>query len=49
MDGEIYDVILLAVAHNEFLRLDCNKFTNDTTVIFDAKAVLNRDIVDARL
>ena len=49
MDGEIYDVILLAVAHNEFLRLDFNKFTNDTTVIFDAKAVLSRDIVDARL
>lgn len=49
MDGEIYDVVLLAVAHNEFLRLDFKKFTNDTTVIFDVKAVLNRDIVDARL
>lgn len=48
-EGKKYDVILLAVAHNEFLTLDYNKFKNDNTVIFDAKAILNRDIVDSRL
>lgn len=49
IDGQTYDVILLAVAHNEFLTLDFNKIKNDDTVIFDAKAILNRDIVDSRL
>lgn len=48
-EGKKYDVILLAVAHNEFLALDFNALKNDKTVIFDAKAILNRDIVDGRL
>ena len=49
IEGTTYDVILLAVAHNEFLTLDFNKIKNDDTVIFDAKAILDRDIVDSRL
>ena len=48
-EDKTYDVILLAVAHNEFLSLDFNKIKNENTVIFDAKAILNRDIVDSRL
>ena len=44
-----YDVILLAVAHHEFITLDFNKIKKENTVIFDAKAILNRDIVDSRL
>ena len=47
--GKTYDVIVLAVAHNEFLSLDFHKIRNENTVIFDAKAILNRDIVDSRL
>ena len=48
-ENKKYDVILLAVAHNEFLTLDFNKIKKENTVIFDAKAILNRDIVDSRL
>lgn len=48
-EDKTYDVILLAVAHNEFLTLDFNKIKKENTVIFDAKAILNRDIVDSRL
>lgn len=48
-EDKTYDVILLAVAHNEFLTLDFNKIKRENTVIFDAKAILNRDIVDSRL
>lgn len=47
--GKTYDVIVLAVAHNEFLTLDFDKIRNENTVIYDAKAILNRDIVDSRL
>ncbi|CAM3640694.1 nucleotide sugar dehydrogenase [Elizabethkingia occulta] len=44
-----YDSIVLAVSHDEFLTLDLNKLRKETSVVFDIKAKLNRDIVDARL
>jgi UDP-N-acetyl-D-galactosamine dehydrogenase len=44
-----YDAIILAVSHIEFINIDLTALTNKKTVIFDTKAVLNRDIVDGRL
>lgn len=44
-----YDAIILAVSHKEFIQLDLSNYTTPKTVIFDTKAVLNRDIVDGRL
>jgi len=44
-----YDAVVLAVSHNEFLKLDINKLKNDQAVVFDIKACLDRSIVDARL
>ena len=45
-----YDLIILVVAHNEFLSLDYNKLkSNSRSVLFDIKAVLPRQIVDCRL
>ncbi|MEC5147439.1 nucleotide sugar dehydrogenase [Chitinophaga sp. 212800010-3] len=45
-----YDAIILAVAHNEFLKMDFNLLRNDhNTIVFDTKSVLDRDIVDGRL
>lgn len=45
-----YDVIILAVAHAQFTELDFSSLKNDQrTVIFDTKAVLPRQLVDARL
>jgi UDP-N-acetyl-D-galactosamine dehydrogenase len=45
-----YDAIILAVGHKEFLGLDFLKFCkNNSSVIFDTKSVLNREIVDGRL
>ena len=44
-----YDAILLAVAHNEFLTLDFDAIRKSNTVIFDTKAVLDRNFVDGRL
>jgi UDP-N-acetyl-D-galactosamine dehydrogenase len=44
-----YDAIILAVSHSEFISLDLSSFTNQKAVIFDTKAVLNREIVDGRL
>ncbi|AZA48828.1 nucleotide sugar dehydrogenase [Chryseobacterium carnipullorum] len=44
-----YDFIIIAVAHNEFLEIDLRKLKRENAVIFDTKACLNRDLVDARL
>ena len=44
-----YAAIVIAVAHNEFLEFDFKKYKENNTVIFDAKACLDRNIVDARL
>lgn len=44
-----YQLIILAVAHNEFLSIDFGKMKNPDTILFDTRAVLNRDWVDGRL
>lgn len=45
-----YDAIILTVAHKEFLQLDLKALKNGRhTVIFDSKAALVREDVDARL
>jgi UDP-N-acetyl-D-galactosamine dehydrogenase len=45
-----YDAIILTVAHKEFLEMKINDYKNGShTIIFDCKAALDRDIVDARL
>ena len=45
-----YDAIILAVNHDEFLTIDFKQLKNGhNTVIFDTKACLDRDLIDARL
>jgi UDP-N-acetyl-D-galactosamine dehydrogenase len=45
----IYNAVIVAVAHNEFLNFDYQKIKNNNGVIFDTKAVLDRNVADARL
>ncbi len=45
-----YDAIILTVAHKEFLEMNINDYKKGThTIVFDSKAALDRDSVDARL
>ena len=45
-----YDSIVLAVAHEELLKLDFENLKNSAdTVIYDIKSVLDREMIDARL
>jgi len=44
-----YNALILAVSHNEFINIDVKKITDKDAVIFDTKAFLDREIVDARL
>lgn len=48
--NDIYDAIILAVAHREYRELDFSKLTRgDNAVIFDTKSIIKRELVDARL
>ncbi|EHO08789.1 nucleotide sugar dehydrogenase [Myroides odoratimimus CCUG 12901] len=44
-----YEAVVIAVAHKQFLTLELKKLTVDNAVVFDTKACLERNIVDARL
>ena len=44
-----YEVIVLAVAHDEFKKFDFRKCKESGTIIYDAKNFVDRDIVNARL
>jgi len=47
----LYDAVILAVCHDEFLTLDLTNFRNgnENTVIFDTKSCLDRSLIDGRL
>lgn len=47
--GKKYDSIVIAVSHNEFLEMDLNQWKTENAVVFDTKACLDRNLVDARL
>ncbi|SMO36402.1 nucleotide sugar dehydrogenase [Solitalea koreensis] len=50
LDGRNYDVIILAVSHEEFQAVDYNYLKhNYSSIIFDTKAFLDRKLIDARL
>ncbi len=44
-----YDAVVVAVAHKEFLEMDINALKREEAVVFDIKACLDRNVVDARL
>ncbi|MGB4195098.1 MAG: Vi polysaccharide biosynthesis UDP-N-acetylglucosamine C-6 dehydrogenase TviB, partial [Limnohabitans sp.] len=45
-----YEAIVLAVSHKEFLELDMRSIcSSSTSIIYDIKSFLDRDMVDGRL
>ncbi len=45
----VYDAIIVAVAHSEFLSFDYHNVKRNNGIIFDTKAFLDRGLVDSRL
>nr|WP_298659072.1 nucleotide sugar dehydrogenase [uncultured Flavobacterium sp.] len=43
----LYDAVVLGVAHNMFKEIDFNDFTNEETIIYDVKGVL--EVADGKL
>lgn len=48
-EGQRYDSIVVAVAHNEFLTMNLDELKNEDAVLFDTKSCLSREKVDGRL
>ena len=48
-DNKRYDLILLAVAHSDFIDLDYSSLKQPMAIVFDVKSILDRDLVDGRL
>lgn len=46
---EKFDVVIVAVAHTEFLSLDLSQYVGPERVIYDVKGCIDRNIVDGRL
>lgn len=44
-----YNAVIVAVAHDEFLKIDYSNYRSKGAIIFDLKACLDRNLVDARL
>lgn len=44
-----FECIVLAVAHNEFLKMDISGLRTENSVLFDVKSVLPKELVDRRL
>lgn len=45
----IYDAVIVAVSHDEFLRFDYRTIKRNNGVIFDTKGCLDRSLIDGRL
>lgn len=47
--GEVYEAIVVAVAHQEFKEIDFKNIRSENGIIFDTKCILDRGLVDSRL
>jgi UDP-N-acetyl-D-galactosamine dehydrogenase len=44
-----YGAVILAVAHNEFMKIDLQAFKSRGAILYDVKGILPRGLVHARL
>jgi UDP-N-acetyl-D-galactosamine dehydrogenase len=44
-----YDVVILTVAHNEFKIINFKKILKKSSILYDTKSIIDRNLVDSRL
>lgn len=49
IENRKFDILILAVGHNQFINLDFKKLRKQNSIIYDLKSVLPKSSVDARL
>ena len=47
--GKEYEAIILAVAHDEFRKINFKELKDNGSLIYDVKGIINEDLADARL
>lgn len=47
--NNVFDAIILAVAHNEFKELNIPSYLNSNSVVYDVKGIIESSLVDGRL
>jgi len=48
-EATLYDAVIVAVAHEQFLKIDLERLKKKSAVVFDIKGFLDNTFVDARL
>jgi UDP-N-acetyl-D-glucosamine/UDP-N-acetyl-D-galactosamine dehydrogenase len=48
-ENEVYDAIIMAVSHKEFLNIDFFKYRKKNSIVFDVKGILDKSQIDGRL
>ena len=49
LNFKLYNVIIIAVAHDQFKKIDYKKIKKNKSIIFDLKSTINKNLSDARL
>ena len=49
LPDEVFDAVILAVAHNEFKKLDIAHISNGKSVVYDVKGILSEEVIDGKL
>lgn len=49
INGDQYEALIVAVAHQEFLTIDYKQYKQQGAIIFDTKSCIDRAVVDGRL
>ena len=49
LNFKLYNVIIIAVAHDQFKTIDFKKIKKNKSIIFDLKSTINKNLSDARL
>jgi UDP-N-acetyl-D-galactosamine dehydrogenase len=49
LNFENYSVLMIAVGHYQFMKIDFKIIRNDGFTLYDVKGILNKELVDSRL
>ena len=49
LPDEVFDAVILAVAHDEFKGLDIAHIINANSVVYDVKGLLSEEVIDGKL
>ena len=49
LPDEVFDAVILAVAHEDFKNLNMKQISNGVSVVYDVKGILSEEVIDGKL